>query len=105
MQFINYTLILNVTLHCSPSPPMKPAKPRGRPLAYTPDELLDRLVQAVIDLLAEQGADADISVARIAARAKVSKRTVYTAIESKEELIGQVIRRGAQLVTGMLDSP
>jgi len=84
---------------------MEPAKPRGRPLAYTPDELLDRLVQAVIDLLAEQGADADISVARIAARAKVSKRTVYTAIESKEELIGQVIRRGAQLVTGMLDSP
>lgn len=84
---------------------MEPARPRGRPVAYTADELLDRLVQAVIDLLGEQGADADISVARIAARAKVSKKTVYTAIESKEELIGHVIRRGAQLVTGMLDSP
>jgi AcrR family transcriptional regulator len=84
---------------------MKPAKPRGRPLSYTAEELLDRLVQAVTDLLAEQGADADISVARIAARAKVSKKTVYTAIESKEELIGHVIRRGAQLITGILDSP
>lgn len=84
---------------------MKPATPRvGRPLTYTPAQLLDRLVQAVIDLLGEQGADADISVAQIAARAKVSKRTVYTAIASKEELIAHVIARDAQRVTGMLDS-
>lgn len=85
---------------------MKPAPPRvGRPVTYRPEQLLDRLVQAVIDLLSEQGADADISVAQIAARAKVSKRTVYTAIASKEELIAHVIARDAQQVTGMLDVP
>jgi len=82
---------------------MKPAPRVGRPLAYTSEQLLDRLVQAVIDLLEEQGADADLSVAQIAARAKVSKKTVYTAISSKEELIAHVIARDAIRVTGMLD--
>lgn len=77
----------------------------GRPLVYTPAQLLDRLVQAVIDLLAEQGASADVSVAQIAARAKVSKRTVYTAIESKEELIALVIRRDAESITSLFDQP
>jgi TetR/AcrR family transcriptional repressor of mexJK operon len=77
----------------------------GRPLAYTPQQLLDRLVQAAIDLLAEQGADADVSVAQIAARAKVSKKTVYMAIASKEELIAHVIRHDVAAVTAMLDMP
>lgn len=77
----------------------------GRPLLHTPEQLLDRLAQAMIDLLTEQGGNADVSVAQIAARAKVSKRTVYTVIASKEELIAHVIRRDAQAVTGMLDSP
>ena len=77
----------------------------GRPLAYTPQQLLDRLVQAAIDLLEEQGADADVSVAQIAARAKVSKKTVYTAIASKEELISHVIRHNVARVTEMLETP
>ena len=82
------------------------AKPKvGRPPAYTPAQLLDRLAQAAIDLLAEQGADADLSVAQIAARAKVSKRTVYTAVASKEELLAMVVRRDAESVTAMLDAP
>ena len=82
------------------------AKPKvGRPQVHTPDQLLERLVQAASDLLAEQGADADVSVAQIAARAKVSKRTVYTAIASKEELLAQVIRRDAETATAMLDAP
>lgn len=85
---------------------MTPAPPKvGRPATYTPEQLLDRLVQAAIDLLSEQGADADVSVAQIAARAKVSKKTVYTAIASKEELIARVIRRDAAAVTGLLDTP
>ena len=83
-----------------------PEKPRvGRPPAYTPQQLLDRLVQAAIDLLAEQGADADVSVAQIAAQARVSKKTVYTAISSKEELISEVIRRNVEPATIMLDLP
>jgi len=77
----------------------------GRPPAYTPEALINRLVQAASDLLAEQGADADVSVAQIAARAKVSKRTVYTAIASKEELLAHIIRRDAETVTAMLDDP
>lgn len=81
-------------------------KPKvGRPQAYTPAQLLDRLVQAATDLLAERGADADVSVAQIAARAKVSKRSVYTAISSKEELLAQVIRRDVESATAMLDAP
>ena len=84
---------------------MDPKQKVGRPAAYTPAELIDRLVQAAGDLLAEQGADADVSVAQIAARAKVSKRTVYTAIASKEELLAEVIRRDAGTATSMLDDP
>jgi AcrR family transcriptional regulator len=85
---------------------MKPVTARvGRPLVYTPEQLIDRLVQTVVDLLAECGPDADLSVAHIAARAKVSKRTIYTGIASKEELIALVIARDAQSVTGMLDTP
>lgn len=77
----------------------------GRPQVHTPYQLLERLVQAASDLLAEQGADADVSVAQIAARAKVSKRTVYTAIASKEELLAEVIRRDVETATAMLDAP
>ena len=77
----------------------------GRPTIHAPGQLLERLVQAAIDLLEEQGADADVSVAQIAARAKVSKRTVYTAIASKEELIAHVIRRNVEAVTEILDAP
>ena len=83
-----------------------PPRPKvGRPVVYTPEQLLERLVQAAIDLLEEQGADADVSVAQIAARAKVSKRTVYTAIASKEELIAHVIRHNVAAVTELLDAP
>lgn len=77
----------------------------GRPVAHTPEQLLERLVQAAVDLLDEQGADADVSVAQIAARAKLSKRTVYTAIASKEELIAHVIRQNVAAVTELLDAP
>lgn len=77
----------------------------GRPVTYTPDQMLDRLIGAAVDILNEQAADADFSVAQVAQRAKVSKRTVYTVISSKEELIGHIIRRGAQVATTMLDLP
>lgn len=84
----------------------KPEKPKvGRPASYTPEQLLERLIQVAVDILSEQAADADLSMARLAQRAKVSKRTLYTAVEGKEELIAHIIRRGAQLATTMLEPP
>jgi len=84
----------------------KPERPKvGRPISNTPEQLLDRLIQAAVDILNEQAADADLSVAQMAQRAKVSKKTVYTVIASKEELIAHVIRHGAQVATTMLDVP
>ncbi|HAV36332.1 MAG TPA: hypothetical protein DCX52_08245 [Massilia sp.] len=77
----------------------------GRPASYTPEQLLDRLVEAAIAILDEQAANADFSVAQVAQRAKVSKRSVYTVISSKEELIGHIIERGAKVATTMLDLP
>lgn len=77
----------------------------GRPATYSPEQLLTRLVQAAIDILVEQAANADFSMTQIAQRAKVSKRTVYTAIASKEELIFHIIQRNAQTATALLDAP
>jgi AcrR family transcriptional regulator len=77
----------------------------GRPAIHRPDQLLDRLIQAAVDILEEQAADADFSMAQLAARAKLSKRTVYTAIASKEELIFHIIRRDAQTAATILDDP
>jgi AcrR family transcriptional regulator len=77
----------------------------GRPVSNTPEQLLERLIQSAVDILSEQAADADLSVAQLAQRAKVSKKTVYTVVASKEELIAHVIRHGAQVATTMLDMP
>lgn len=77
----------------------------GRPATYTPAQLLDRLIQAAVDILNEQAADVDFSMAQVAERAKVSKRTVYTVIASKEELISQIVRRGVESVTTILEMP
>lgn len=69
------------------------------------EQLLDRLIQAAVDILNEQGADADLSVNQLAQRAKISKRTVYTVIASKEELISHVMCRGIQTATSVLEQP
>ena len=73
----------------------------GRPASYTSEQLLNRLVEAAIAILDEQAANADFSVAQVAQRAKVSKRSVYTVISSKEELIGHIIERGAKVADGV----
>ena len=77
----------------------------GRPVTNTPDALLDRLIRSAIDILSEQAADAEFSVTEVARRAGISKRTVYTVVASKEELIAHVIWRGAGVVTPLLDLP
>jgi AcrR family transcriptional regulator len=77
----------------------------GRPATHTPEQLLDRLIQAAVELLDEQATGVEFSVAQVAQRAKVSKKTVYTAVASKEELIAHIIRHGAQVATTMLETP
>lgn len=77
----------------------------GRPIKYSPEQLLDRLVQAAVDLLDEQAADVDFSVAQIAARAQVSKKTFYTVIAGKEELIALLMNRNVQTATELLAPP
>jgi len=84
----------------------KEERPRvGRPALHTPEQLRDRLIQTAVEILNEQAADADFSVAQLAQRAGVSKKTVYTVVASKEELIADIIRHGAQVATTMLDTP
>jgi AcrR family transcriptional regulator len=74
----------------------------GRPPIHTPAQVLDRLIDAARAMLDEQGADVELSMAQVAKRAGLSKRTVYTVIASKEELISHIVRRGAASVTAIL---
>lgn len=74
----------------------------GRPAIHTPAQILDRLIDAATAMLDEQGADVELSMAQVAKRAGLSKRTVYTVIASKEELISHIVRRGAASVTAIL---
>ena len=75
----------------------------GRPVTNSSGQLLDRLIQAGVDILNEQGADADLSVNQLAQRAKISKRTVYTVVAGKEELISHIMCRGIQTATSVLE--
>lgn len=77
----------------------------GRPVTNSTGQLLDRLIQAGVDILNEQGADADLSVNQLAQRAKISKRTVYTVVAGKEELISHIMCRGIQTATSVLEQP
>ena len=78
---------------------------RGRPPASTPDQVLDKLLRAATDILVEQTADADFSMAQIALRAGVSKRTVYTVVPGKEMLIAHLISRNTTSALTILDTP
>lgn len=77
----------------------------GRPQESTPDELLARLIKAATDILGEQDIDADFSMSQIALRAAMSKRTVYTVVASKEELVSHVIRNDVMAVIDVLHEP
>jgi TetR/AcrR family transcriptional repressor of mexJK operon len=67
--------------------------------------MLARLIAAATDILGEQTIDADFSMAQIALRAGMSKRTVYTVVQSKEELVGHVIRNDVVAATTWLHAP
>ncbi len=65
---------------------------RGRPVQMCPQEREARVLDCAIALLTERGAE-DVTVADIARRAGMSKRTLYSLYRSREELLGAALRR------------
>ena len=65
---------------------------RGRPVQMCPAEREALVLDCAIALLSERGAE-EVTVADIAQRAGMSKRTLYEHFESHEALLGSVISR------------
>ncbi|WCM89492.1 TetR/AcrR family transcriptional regulator [Acidovorax sp. NCPPB 3576] len=68
--------------------------PRGRPSAQRAQDLRQIIVDVASALLLEQGY-AGISMEAIATAAGVTKRTIYTRFESKENLLREVLATAA----------
>lgn len=84
------------------TPPRRLRRPRKPPpLAYEPltDPLdkRDRILDAVMDLMAEKGYPA-LAIADIAQRASISLTTFYATFESKDAAVVAALRRGANRV-------
>lgn len=65
---------------------------RGRPLQMDPAEREALVLDCAIDLLSEHGPD-EVTMADIAKRAGMSKRTLYALYRSREELLGAGLKR------------
>jgi AcrR family transcriptional regulator len=65
---------------------------RGRPVQMDPAEREMQVLDCTIELLSERGLD-DVTMADIAKRAGMSKRTLYALFRSREELIGAGLKR------------
>lgn len=73
--------------------PMGETKPRGRPASYASDAMRERrrrLLELARAHVAEVGFEA-FSMAEVARRADVAKRTIYNAFRSKEHFIAAAI--------------
>ncbi|MCH7231782.1 TetR/AcrR family transcriptional regulator [Glycomyces sp. L485] len=66
------------------------AKPtvKGRPRS---SEASNAIIQAALDLIAEEGNTGEVSMERVAERSGVSKATIYRRWSSKEELIAVAV--------------
>jgi AcrR family transcriptional regulator len=84
-------------------PTTKPRKPRGRPPVHTPEEQMERIIEAAEQLLAQREMDAH-SMTEIARQAGMSKRTVYALVSSKEVLIERVMARVGVAILGFLET-
>lgn len=74
----------------------------GRPRAEEAAGLEDRILAAAWDLLLTAGAS-DLSVERIARRAAVSKKTIYTRFHNRSDLLMRLLARKLELEeTGLL---
>ncbi|WP_347309646.1 TetR/AcrR family transcriptional regulator [Defluviimonas sp. SAOS-178_SWC] len=65
---------------------------RGRPVQMDPAERETLVLDCAIELLSERGPD-DVTMADIARRAGMSKRTLYALYRSREELLGAGLQR------------
>lgn len=65
---------------------------RGRPVQMDPAEREALVLDCAIELLSERGPD-EVTMADIAARAGMSKRTLYSLYRSREELLGAGLKR------------
>lgn len=70
----------------------KGARKRGRPVQMCPQKRETLVLDCAMDLLSERGPD-DVTMADIAQRAGMSKRTLYTLYRSREELLGAGLAR------------
>lgn len=68
--------------------PVVPAPAKGRPRS---EAVSQSILEAALDLIAEHGTVADVSVEAIADRSGVSKATIYRRWASKEELLAAAI--------------
>lgn len=65
---------------------------RGRPVQMDPAEREALVLDSAVALLSERGPD-DVTMADIANRAGMSKRTLYALYRSREELLGAGLKR------------
>ena len=70
----------------------RPVRRRGRPVQMPVAEREALVLDSAIALLSERGPD-EVTMADIACRAGMSKRTLYTLYGSREELLGAGLRR------------
>ncbi|WP_161470954.1 TetR/AcrR family transcriptional regulator [Tropicimonas marinistellae] len=70
----------------------KNVRKRGRPVQMDPAEREALVLDCAIDLLSENGLE-DVTMADIAKRAGMSKRTLYALYRSREELLGAGLKR------------
>ncbi|THV32002.1 TetR/AcrR family transcriptional regulator [Glycomyces paridis] len=70
------------------TPAAVPAPSKGRPRS---EAVSQSILEAALDLIAEHGTIADVSVEAVAERSGVSKATIYRRWSSKEELIATAV--------------
>lgn len=63
---------------------------RGRPSREAASKLADRILEAALATLLDGGIDA-LTIARVAQRARVSKKTMYTRFADKDDLVASLI--------------
>lgn len=76
-----------------------PASPRGRPTAARATAIAEAVCDAALAIFVEEGFDA-ATMELIAARAGVSKPTVYSRFSGKDDLFAAVMRRQMDRLAG-----
>lgn len=71
--------------------PVKPqSTKRGRPSREAAGKMADRILEAALGTLLDGGID-ELTIARVAQRGRVSKKTMYTRFADKDDLVASLI--------------